>query len=124
MRYGSERFNSGGSTARVARIIRHPQYVARTDNNDITLLKLNSFVLFNNRARSISIAGRQPSNGSLLKVTGWGNTSVSIDLGINQTLNYRDFFLVHLLGKGKHKQCIDVRESTLYIYRNVQSPVL
>lgn len=78
IRFGSEKYSSGGDVRTIKRIIAHPRYNDSPANNDIALMELNSEIKFNNKTRSIPIATQQPSEGSKLKATGWGNTSVSI----------------------------------------------
>ncbi|XP_026801320.3 serine protease 27 isoform X2 [Pangasianodon hypophthalmus] len=64
----------------VSKIIRHPKYNGFTNDNDITLLRLNSAVTFTDYIRPVCLAG-QESNfpyGTSCWITGWGNIASGV----------------------------------------------
>lgn len=80
MRYGTTTRNSGGGLRKGIKIVVHPEFNKYTDNNDIALLKLDRQIWFDSKTKSIPIAYNLPSIGAMAKATGWGRTSVSIQL--------------------------------------------
>ncbi|XP_036182913.1 cationic trypsin-3 [Myotis myotis] len=57
-----------------AKIIRHPKYNARTIDNDIMLIKLNSPATISSRVSTISLPGACAAVGTQCLISGWGNT--------------------------------------------------
>ncbi|XP_068581893.1 transmembrane protease serine 9-like [Cebidichthys violaceus] len=72
----------------VTRIINHPGYSSRTNDNDISLLKLSSPVTFTNYISPVCLAapGSSFHNGIDSWVTGWGNIGSGVALPFPQTL--------------------------------------
>ena len=79
VRAGSNLAASGGQLVSVTSIIKHPQYVPSTFNNDIALLQLSSPVTVTNTAAVRPLLpgqeGTLAANGVLATVTGWGSLS-------------------------------------------------
>ncbi|XP_076870785.1 serine protease 27-like isoform X2 [Brachyhypopomus gauderio] len=66
----------------VAQLILHPNYNSDTQDNDISLLRLNESVPFTNYTRPVCLAA-EGSNflcGTLSWITGWGNIATGVDL--------------------------------------------
>ncbi|KAL7860683.1 hypothetical protein AOLI_G00170320 [Acnodon oligacanthus] len=84
--------NQGSNTNVVSRsvsqLIMHPNYTSSTNDNDLTLLKLNSSVTFTNYITPVCLAaaGSTFFNGTLTWVTGWGNTASGVSLPSPKTL--------------------------------------
>ncbi|KAK3515907.1 hypothetical protein QTP86_020695 [Hemibagrus guttatus] len=59
----------------VTKIVKHPSYDPFTNNNDITLLRLNQSVAFTKYIKPVCLAGKGSSfaPGTRCWVTGWGN---------------------------------------------------
>nr|NP_001003526.1 uncharacterized protein LOC554458 [Danio rerio]AAH77104.1 Zgc:100868 [Danio rerio] len=72
----------------VSNIIKHPNYNSDTEDNDITLLQLASTVSFSNYIRPICLAASDSTffNGTLVWITGWGNTATGVSLPSPGTL--------------------------------------
>lgn len=81
-RVGSTFANSGGVVHNTALLINHPNYNARTFDNDIAILRTASNIVHNNNVRPATIAGANYNLGDhqVVWATGWGTTSVSINL--------------------------------------------
>uniref|UniRef100_A0A4W6DEH1 Peptidase S1 domain-containing protein n=1 Tax=Lates calcarifer TaxID=8187 RepID=A0A4W6DEH1_LATCA len=64
----------------VERIVIHPDYIARTGNNDIALLKLSSPVNFTDFIRPVCLAASDSTyhNGTNIYVTGWGTIAFGV----------------------------------------------
>ncbi|GLD75012.1 transmembrane protease serine 9-like isoform X2 [Lates japonicus] len=64
----------------VERIVIHPDYIARTGNNDIALLKLSSPVNFTDFIRPVCLAASDSTyhNGTNTYVTGWGTIAFGV----------------------------------------------
>lgn len=60
---------------RVTQVIRHPNYNAATNDNDITLVQLKSPVTFTDYIRPVCLAaqGSTLTAGTKCWITGWGN---------------------------------------------------
>ncbi|CAH1255088.1 PRSS2 [Branchiostoma lanceolatum] len=72
--------NEGHEQSRsVEQVIVHPGYNENTNNNDIMLLKLSSPVTINNWVSPASLPSSNVGVGTMLTVTGWGNTLPSVD---------------------------------------------
>uniref|UniRef100_A0A4W5QQZ7 Peptidase S1 domain-containing protein n=1 Tax=Hucho hucho TaxID=62062 RepID=A0A4W5QQZ7_9TELE len=72
----------------VTQIIRHPNYISSTHDNDMCLLKLSSPVTFTNFIRPVCLAAPGSSfyAGATSWVTGWGSISTGVPLPSPQTL--------------------------------------
>ncbi|XP_013133128.1 PREDICTED: trypsin, alkaline C-like [Papilio polytes] len=77
IRVGSTNANSGGNVHNTNRIIMHPNYNSRTQDNDIALLRASSTWGFNNNVRAGSIAGSNYNlaDNQVVWAIGWGATS-------------------------------------------------
>ncbi|XP_058510114.1 transmembrane protease serine 9-like [Solea solea] len=66
----------------VEQIIIHPDYVVRTGNNDIALLKLSSPVNFTNYILPVCLAASESTfhNGTDAWVTGWGAVQLGVSI--------------------------------------------
>ncbi|KAG7504788.1 transmembrane protease serine 9-like [Solea senegalensis] len=66
----------------VEQIIIHPDYVVRTGNNDIALLKLSSPVNFTNYILPVCLAASESAfhNGTDAWVTGWGAVQLGVSI--------------------------------------------
>ncbi|MCI4374997.1 hypothetical protein PGIGA_G00103990 [Pangasianodon gigas] len=64
----------------VSKIIRHPKYNSFTNDNDITLLRLNSAVTFTDYIRPVCLAGQESNfpDGTSCWITGWGNIASGV----------------------------------------------
>ncbi|KAB5583774.1 hypothetical protein PHYPO_G00099500 [Pangasianodon hypophthalmus] len=64
----------------VSKIIRHPKYNGFTNDNDITLLRLNSAVTFTDYIRPVCLAGQESNfpDGTSCWITGWGNIASGV----------------------------------------------
>ncbi|NXH37384.1 KLK14 protein, partial [Myiagra hebetior] len=63
-----------GQVRRVARLLVHPSYNPRRNDNDFMLLQLDSPVRFGPRVKKIRVATRCPRAGQNCSVSGWGTT--------------------------------------------------
>ncbi|XP_013133133.1 PREDICTED: trypsin CFT-1-like [Papilio polytes] len=77
IRVGSTNANSGGVVHNTNRIIMHPNYDPRNENNDIAVLRSSSNFVFNNNVRAASIAGSNYNlaDNQVVWAIGWGATS-------------------------------------------------
>ncbi|CAG4977662.1 unnamed protein product [Parnassius apollo] len=77
IRVGSTWANSGGTVYNTAQIINHPDYNARTINNDVAILRASSTFSLNNNVQAGSIAGPTYNLGDNQAVwaVGWGTTT-------------------------------------------------
>ena len=57
-----------------AKIIKHPDFVRKTLNNDIMLIKLASPVTLNARVATVSLPTSCAAAGTQCLISGWGNT--------------------------------------------------
>lgn len=62
--------SSGGETIRISEIVPHPNYNARTSNNDIALLRLSQ----PSQAQTVSLDIPELNTGDYATVVGWGRT--------------------------------------------------
>ncbi|XP_066274542.1 trypsin-like [Branchiostoma lanceolatum] len=70
--------NEGTEQSRqVQQVIPHPNYNDNTLNNDIMLIKLSSPVTLNSRVSPASLPSSMVADGTMVTVTGWGNTRAS-----------------------------------------------
>lgn len=62
-------------TRGVTKIIKHPSYNPLTNNNDITLLRMNQSVTFTKYIKPVCLAakGSRFATGTRCWVTGWGD---------------------------------------------------
>ncbi|XP_072539162.1 serine protease 27-like [Salminus brasiliensis] len=67
---------------RVRQVIRHPNYVSATNDNDITLLRLDTSVTFTNYIIPVCLAASGSSfpAGTKSWITGWGNIAEGVPL--------------------------------------------
>lgn len=77
VRAGSSAINQGGQVIRASRIVNHPQYNARTIQNDIGLVWLQSALT---RAPGVApirlpAQGAATATGAMATVAGWGHTT-------------------------------------------------
>jgi hypothetical protein len=79
-RVGSSTANSGGVVYLTDSIINHPNYNARTLDNDIAIIRTSSPIVFSDVIKAGSIARFNYSLGDneVVWAAGWGATSVSI----------------------------------------------
>ncbi|XP_038565973.1 chymotrypsinogen B-like [Micropterus salmoides] len=88
----------------VSKIIKHPNYDTKTNNNDIALLQLSSPVAFSNYIRPVCLA----ADGSVFKagrncwVTGWGDIRFEVPLPFPEKLQQVSVPIV------SYKDCNDV----------------
>ncbi|XP_046962267.1 trypsin CFT-1-like [Vanessa cardui] len=77
VRVGSTNANSGGVVLTTNRIIRHPNYVRSTLDNDVAVLRINGAFSFNNNVRAARIAGANynVADNQPVMAIGWGLTS-------------------------------------------------
>lgn len=83
LRSGTSTHNSGGTSHRVAQIVVHPQYNGNSNVNDVAVLRVqDKFVLNGASVRPVGLIGSgvETPEGASLYVTGWGTTTVSINL--------------------------------------------
>ncbi|XP_034567394.1 transmembrane protease serine 9-like [Notolabrus celidotus] len=87
-RQSLEGSNPNAVTRTVVQIIRHPDYNTDTNENDISLLKLSSPVIFNNFILPVCLAepGSSFFSGVNSWVTGWGNIGSGVSLPSPQEL--------------------------------------
>ena len=57
-----------------AKIIKHPDFVRKTLNNDIMLIKLSSPVTLNARVATVALPSSCAPAGTQCLISGWGNT--------------------------------------------------
>ncbi|XP_051742649.1 prostasin [Ctenopharyngodon idella] len=72
----------------VAKIVKHPNYISSSHDNDITLLQLASTVSFTNYISPVCLASSSSTffNRTVSWVTGWGNTNAGISLPSSKPL--------------------------------------
>uniref|UniRef100_A0AAY4CGD0 Peptidase S1 domain-containing protein n=2 Tax=Denticeps clupeoides TaxID=299321 RepID=A0AAY4CGD0_9TELE len=72
----------------VSHIIKHPAYDPRTNDNDITLLRLSSSVTFTDYVRPVCLASSDSTYGSKVSywITGWGNINSGVSLPAPENL--------------------------------------
>ncbi|XP_040918162.1 transmembrane protease serine 9-like [Toxotes jaculatrix] len=87
-RQSQEGVNNNEVSRTVAEFIVHPNYVARTSDNDIALLRLSSPVTFTNFILPVCLAasGSTFYNGTDTWVTGWGTIGSGVPLPSPQNL--------------------------------------
>ncbi|KAM3872970.1 trypsin-1 [Diretmus argenteus] len=60
-----------------SRVIRHPKYSSYNINNDFMLIKLSKPATLNAYVQPVALPTRCAPDGTMCKVTGWGNTMSS-----------------------------------------------
>lgn len=78
IRAGSNQHASGGKLVKVAKIMQHSEFDAKTIKNDIAVLKLASSLDFGSTISAVELpssADDTPQVGTRCSVTGWGSTS-------------------------------------------------
>lgn len=73
---GGHHILNDGRIYRLDRIINHPRYSTANKNNDISLLRTNEQIQFNNFVRQISLRRQFVDAGVASIVSGWGLTQV------------------------------------------------
>ncbi|XP_058463101.1 trypsin 5G1-like [Malaya genurostris] len=76
VRIGSTDRTSGGKVLRLDRVVQHPQYDSYAIDYDFALLELKQDLLFDesNQAVELPRQDEELADGSLCRVSGWGNT--------------------------------------------------
>ncbi|EDM15465.1 rCG64415 [Rattus norvegicus] len=64
-----------------AKIIKHPNFIRKTLNNDIMLIKLSSPVKLNSRVATVALPSSCAPAGTQCLISGWGNT---LSFGVNE----------------------------------------
>ncbi|XP_036426668.1 serine protease 27-like [Colossoma macropomum] len=74
--------NSHQVIRRVTQVIRHPSYDSNTNDNDITLLRMNASVTFTNYIMPVCLAatGSTFTAGTKSWITGWGDIASGVPL--------------------------------------------
>lgn len=77
---GTDKVDEGGKLYDVEKIIVHEEYSNITSDYDVCLLKLNESLTFGPKVAKVSLPGDVVTvkKGTLLNVTGWGYTNVSL----------------------------------------------
>ncbi|KAJ2948066.1 hypothetical protein O0L34_g9863 [Tuta absoluta] len=77
VRVGSSFRSSGGVVHNVARIINYPEYDKDAWDHDISVLHLETFMVFNDVVQQVQIAGPNyfPADNDRIWSVGWGQTS-------------------------------------------------
>lgn len=78
VRVGDHNTNSAESSEQTRNVVakyEHPQYNSRNVNNDMTLLKLDSPLDFNDNVQPICLRSEEVNSGTDCLATGWGTTS-------------------------------------------------
>ncbi|XP_059405740.1 transmembrane protease serine 9-like, partial [Carassius carassius] len=80
--------NPNEVSSSVSEIIKHPGYISRTHDNDITLLHLSSPVTFTDYIKPVCLASSSSTffNRTVSWVTGWGDIRTGVSLPSPQTL--------------------------------------
>lgn len=76
LRIGSEERASGGDVVNISRVISHENHDNREFDFDYALLELSEPLTFSNKVQPIKLPNQDDviSDGSLCKISGWGNT--------------------------------------------------
>ncbi|CAH0625228.1 unnamed protein product [Chrysodeixis includens] len=69
---GTNRWNSGGQSYRLARNVTHPNFVSATLRNDIGLLITSSDIVTNNRVQVVPLSYDFVGENVRVRVAGWG----------------------------------------------------
>ncbi|XP_020718171.1 trypsin-like [Ceratitis capitata] len=72
IRLGSTSYNGGGRVVRARALQIHPDYVHKTNYNDVAIIKLAESVSESTRIRYIRLASSTPLTCTRAVVTGWG----------------------------------------------------
>ncbi|CAG4965126.1 unnamed protein product [Colias eurytheme] len=74
IRVGSSQANSGGQVLNVGSFIIHPSYDVTESNNDVAILRAQSFINYGTNVNRISIAGSNYNlnDNTVVTVMGWG----------------------------------------------------
>ncbi|XP_026759202.2 trypsin CFT-1-like [Galleria mellonella] len=77
IRVGSTYANSGGVVYNIASIINHPLYNVVTSDNDVSILRTATNIVFSNvvQAASIASANYNLADNQIVYAAGWGTTS-------------------------------------------------
>ncbi|XP_058128380.1 chymotrypsin-1-like [Anopheles ziemanni] len=70
---GSIFLDNGGATHDVVRVINHPDYVVDTFENDINLVKVSPYIIYNAAVQPMPIAAHYAESGEAV-LSGWGST--------------------------------------------------
>lgn len=68
----------GGNEYLIDRVVSHPEYDSDTLQNDISLLRTSSEIVFGDRVAVISFSNDRVGAGVTTRTSGWGSTVVSI----------------------------------------------
>ncbi|KAK3912648.1 Trypsin-1 [Frankliniella fusca] len=74
---GTSLRQKGGRTVRVKQLVPHPSYSPSGQGSDVSLLRLAQRAVLGKNVRVVSLSRRgapDPAPGSLLVISGWGNT--------------------------------------------------
>lgn len=77
-KHNLRRWEATQQVLRVARQVPHPQYNARTHDNDLMLLRLEKPAQLGRAVRPIAMASACASPGTACQVSGWGTTASPI----------------------------------------------
>lgn len=78
VRVGSSESAKGGELIQVARIVQHKQFNYSSVDYDYSLLELSQEIQFDDTKKAIKLTeGKEENDGSMVKVSGWGNTQSS-----------------------------------------------
>lgn len=80
IRAGSSYWNSGGSVVQLRSLTRHAQYVPRTYDYDILIIKLATPLTLGAGVQPVSLAqvGSTLADGQNIQVSGWGRLTVCV----------------------------------------------
>lgn len=76
VRSGSDSNTYGGTVFNVTDIVVHPLFNSTTRDYDFAMLKLNTFICFDNKTESIDFTSKEPVEEYLSILSGWGTNKV------------------------------------------------
>ncbi|KAH8327180.1 hypothetical protein KR074_006633, partial [Drosophila pseudoananassae] len=74
VRVGTTSLNSGGTSAKVCKVISHPSYTSWRFDNNLAILKLCEPLKVSSSIKPIQITDKVPEDDTQMQVTGWGST--------------------------------------------------
>ncbi|XP_044757150.1 trypsin-3-like [Coccinella septempunctata] len=113
VRVGSTTIDKGGVVHEVEKVIVHPNFTSKYEN-DVALLELSTPLEFNNKVRPVKLAEyrqRLPPAGTLALVSGWGRTNATV----NEMSPHLLAIEVPLL---PHKQCQQLYRERKHVVDN------